>query len=55
MTTAARQAIPVAPLFHSQLQALINSVVSQAQSAEAVQQAYHQEIALSVEERTDLE
>ena len=55
MTTAARQAIPVAPLFHSQLQALINSVVSQAQSAEAAQQAYHQEIALSVEERTDLE
>ena len=55
MTTAAKQAIPVAPLFHRQLQALINSVVSQAQSAEAVQQAYHQEIALSGEARTELE
>ena len=55
MTAAARQAIPVASLFHRQLQALINSVVSQAQSAEAVQQAYHQEIALSVEVRTVLE
>ena len=31
-TTAARQAISVAPLFHRQLQALINSSISQAQS-----------------------
>ena len=31
-TTAARQAIRVAPLFHHQLQALINSVISRAQS-----------------------
>ena len=63
MTTAARQAIPVAPLFHHQLQALmlycstalLSGMVSQAQSEEAVQQAYHQEIALSVEARTKLE
>ena len=32
-------------MLHHQFQALINSVVSQAQSTEAVQQAYYQETA----------
>ena len=41
MTTAAGQATPVTLLFHHQLQALINSVISQAQTTEVVQQAYH--------------
>ena len=48
-TTAASQAIRVAPLFHRQLQALINSVISQAQLKVEVQQAYHQKIALTTE------
>ena len=54
MTTAARQAIPVAPLVHHQLQALINSIVSLAQSTEAAQQAYHQEVALLKEAKMEL-
>ena len=41
MTTAAKQAIRVAPLFHYHLQALINRVVPLA-SLEEVKQSYHQ-------------
>ena len=54
-TTAARQAISVAPLFHRQLQALINSSISQAQSTVEIQQAYHQEVALTEETRAELQ
>ena len=54
-TTAARQAISVAPLFHRQLQALKNSAISQAQSTVEIQQAYHQEVALTEETRTELQ
>ena len=54
-TTAASQAIRVAPLFHRQLQALINSVISQAQSTVEVQQAYHQDVALTTETRAELQ
>ena len=44
-TTAARQAISVAPLFHRQ----------QAQSTVEIQQAYHQEVALTEETRAELQ
>ena len=54
-TTAASQAIRVAPLFHRQLQALINSVISLAQSKVEVQQVYHQRIALTTEARAELQ
>ena len=54
-TTAASQAIRVAPLFHRQLQALINSVISQAQLKVEVQQAYHQKIALTTEAQAELQ
>ena len=54
-TTAASKAIRVAPLFHRQLQALINSVISQAQSKVEVQQTYHQNITLTTETRAELQ
>ena len=49
MTTVAKQAIRVAPLFHRHLQALINRVVPLASSIEEVKQSYHQMIEMSVE------
>ena len=55
MTTAASQAIRVATPFHHQLQVLINSVISQAQSKVEVQQAYHQKVTLTTETRTELQ
>ena len=53
-TTAAKQAIRVAPLFHRHLQALINRVVPLASSIEEVKQCYHQMVELSVEARQEL-
>ena len=38
MTNAAKQAIPIAPLFHRHIQALINRVVAQAEQREVKQQ-----------------
>ena len=53
-TTAAKQAIRVAPLFHRHLQALINRVIPLASSIEEVKQCYHQMVELSVEARQEL-
>ena len=53
-TTAAKQAIRVAPLFHRHLQALINRVVPLASSIEEVKQCYHHMVELSVEARQEL-
>jgi len=49
MTTAAKPAIQVAPLFHRHLQALINRVVPQASSIAEVKQCYHQTVRMSAE------
>ena len=54
-TTAASQAIRVAPLFHCQFQALINSLVSQVQVKVEIQQVYHQKVALTTEARAELQ
>ena len=53
-TTAAKQAIRVAPLFYHHLQALINRVVPLASSIEEVKQCYHKMVQLSVEARQEL-
>ena len=53
-TTAAKQAIRVAPLFRRHLQALINRVVPLAFSIEEVKQCYHHMVELSVEARQEL-
>jgi len=47
MTTAAKQAIRVAPLFHRHLQVLINRVIPLASSIEEVKQCYHQVVKMS--------
>ena len=49
MTTAPKQAVRVAPLFHCHLQALINRVVPLASSLEEVKQSYHQMVEISRE------
>ena len=54
MTTAAKQAVRMAPLFHRHLQALINIVVSLATSVEEVKQSYHQMVEISAEAREEL-
>jgi len=54
MTTATKQAIRVAPLFHRHLQALINRVVPLASSVEEVKQSYHQLVKISVEATQEL-
>ena len=54
MTTAATQAIRVAPLFHRHLQALINRVVPLASSIEEVKQSYHQLVRMTVEATQEL-
>jgi len=54
MTTAAKQAIHMCPLYHHQLQALINRVVLLATSLEEVKQSYHQMVELSREAREEL-
>ena len=53
-TTAASQAIRVAPLLHRQLQAQINREIPQAQSKVEVQHGYHQKVALTTEARAEL-
>ena len=54
MTTAAKQAVRVAPLFHRHLQALINRVVPLASSLEEVRQSYHQIVEISREASQEL-
>ena len=54
MTTAARQAVRMAPLFHRYLQALINRVVPLPTSVEEVKQSYHQMVEISAEAREEL-
>ena len=54
MTTAAKQAIRMAPLFHRHLQALINKVVPLASTTEEVKQSYHQTINISLEAKEEL-
>ena len=49
-TTATRQAIRVAPLFHQHLQALINRVIPFAASKEELQSCYQEIVPLSPEE-----
>ena len=54
MTTVAKYAIRVAPLFHWHLQAVINRVVPLATSVEEVKQNYHQMVEISVETKEEL-
>ena len=54
MTTAAKPAIQVTPLFHRHLQALINRVVPLASSVEEVKLSYHQKVEMSVEATQEL-
>jgi len=54
MTTAAKQAVRMSPLFHCQLQALINRVVPLVTLLEEVKQSYHQMVELSQEAREEL-
>ena len=54
ITYAARQAITIAPLFHCQLQALVNIVPPLADSPEAMKQKYHIQVDLTTEAREDL-
>ena len=54
MTTAAKQAIRMAPLFHRHLQALINGVVPLASTIEEVKQSYYQTINISTEAKEEL-
>ena len=54
MTTAVKQAVRVAPLFHRHLQAVINRVVPLASSLEEVRQSYHQIVEISREASQEL-
>ena len=54
MTTAAKQAVRMSPLYHRQLQALINRVVPLATSLKEVKQSHHQMVELSQERREEL-
>ncbi|XP_065894060.1 uncharacterized protein [Dysidea avara] len=54
MTTAEKQAIRMSPLYHRQLQALINRVAPLATSIEEVKQSYHQMVELSQEAKQEL-
>ena len=54
MTTAAKQAISIGPLFHRHLQALINRVVPLAASLEEVKQCYHEMVEISTEAKQEL-
>ena len=55
MTNAAKQAIPMAPMYHRQLQALINRVIPLAGSElQAMRQSYHNQVELTVEAREEL-
>ena len=49
MANAARQAIPVAPMYHRQLQALINSDTPAGPAPQAMRQSYHNQVELTVE------
>ena len=53
MTNAAKQAIPIAPLFHHHIQALINRVVAEAEQRE-VKQQYQRMVVLTLEARAEL-
>ena len=53
-TTAARQAIRVAPLFHRHLQALINKVIPFVASKEELQSCYQEIVPLTPEAREEL-
>ena len=54
MTNAAKQAITVAPLFHRQLQALINRVLPLVGFPDAMKQSYNHQVKLSANAREDL-
>ena len=55
MTNAAKQAIPMASMYHRQLQALINRVIPLAGSEiQAMRQSYHNQVELTVEAREEL-
>ena len=55
MTNAAKQAIPMAPVYHRQLQALINRVIPLAGSElQAMRQSYHNQVELPLEAREEL-
>ena len=53
MTNAAKQGIPIAPLFHCHIQALINRVVAQAEQRE-VKQQYQRMVVLTPEAQAEL-
>ena len=55
MTNAVKQAIPMAPMYHRQLQALINRVIPLVGSEpQAMRQSYHNQVELTVEAREEL-
>ena len=54
MTVAAKQVIQVSPLYHWNLQALINRMLPMASSLEEVKQSYHQMVEISVEAKQEL-
>ena len=55
MTNAAKQAIPMAPMYYRQLQALINRVISLAGSElQAMRQSYHNQEEFTVKAREEL-
>ena len=55
MTNVARQAIPMAPMYHHQLQALINRVIPLAGPApQVMRQSYHNQVELTAEAREEL-
>ena len=54
MTTATKQVIRMAPLFHWHLQALINKVVPLASTIEELKHSYHQTINISMEAKEKL-
>ena len=54
MTTAARQAITVASMYHCQLQGLINRAIPLSGPKETMKQSYQYQVKLTMEAREEL-